>query len=588
MLRTPLAMDDVVLPSAAKLRRLKISPEVAWYLLSRGYELPESIPLEKTPEPSWVPGAQFEPEKVDKVIRAFEAMRHTQGEWAGRPLSPDAWQVAHILAPVFGWCKPHETIPGLTVRIIHNATVDVPRKNGKSTLCGGIALYLTGADGEAGAQVLAAASSMKQAGYVFAPVKQLVDNSPAMKSTFGSTKTVITHRKSFSTFQVVSAVGETLHGANIHGAIIDEIHVHKKGDLIEAIETGVGARAQPLVFKITTADENKASTPYAKNRAYIEKLARKVFRDESTYGVIFAAPRDADPFKESTQRRANPGFGVSPTRAFLRNEAKKARNNPAALASYKRLHLGQREGGATGWIDLREWDRNAGARIHEADLVGRPAYGGLDLGAVYDLSALCWLFPSLEQPDTYDAIWRFYTPEDNLAALDDRTAKSASEWVKDGWLTLTPGNVVDYDFIKHQIAVDRQMFDVQSIGYDRWNSTQLVNDLDEDGLPMIQVGQGYASMNPTMIEMQRLVKLGVRGKVTESRPHLRHGGNPMMRWMIDNLAVDMDPAGNVKPSKKNSAEKIDGVAALLNALFEAMSGDGTHESTYENHGVRSV
>ena len=205
------------------------------------------------------------------------------------------------------------------------------------------------------------------------------------------------------------------------------------------------------------------------------------------------------------------------------------------------------------------------------------------------MNALCWLFPFEDENEGYDAIWRFWTPEDNLPALDERTGGNATRWVREGWLTLTPGNVSDYDFIKEQILRDADTFQVASIGYDRWNASQLVNDLVDEDLPMIKVGQGYATMNSALVELQRLVKLGAAGKPGQHRPRLRHGGNPVAMWCIDNLAVDMDPAGNVKPSKSNSSEKIDGVSAMLDALSEGMSGPAPTRSAYEDGGtVRAV
>jgi phage terminase large subunit-like protein len=269
-------------------------------------------------------------------------------------------------------------------------------------------------------------------------------------------------------------------------------------------------------------------------------------------------------------------------------EANKARNNPALLAAFKRLHLGIRTKQTTAFIDVREWKLNAGQTIRESDLDGRIAYGGLDLASVSDLTALCWLFPFDDGPG-YDAIWRFWTPEDNLEALDKRTADAASKlWVPQGWLLTTPGNVTDYEFIKAQILADAEQFDVQSIGFDRWNSSHLVNELMDEGIPVVKVGQGYLSMSPALKEVQRLVKMGAGGAAADRRPRLRHGGNPVALWNVDNLAVDMDPAGNVKPSKATSADKIDGVSALCDAMSEALAAPELTKSAYELHGVRAV
>lgn len=302
---------------------------------------------------------------------------------------------------------------------------------------------------------------------------------------------------------------------------------------------------------------------------------------------MFAVDRDADPFSVATLKRANPGYGISPTRNFLKGEAEAAKNDPAKLAAYKRLYLGIRTKQTTAYIDLKEWRANAGpGPIQDTDLLGRECYGGLDLGSVSDLTALCWLFP---QPhgDGYDALWRIWTPEDNLDALDKRTAGSASKlWVPQGWLQTTPGNVTDYAYIKKQILDDSELFSVQSVGFDRWNSSHLVTELMEQDVNMVRVGQGYMSMNPALKEVSRLTKMGAAGTLKDRRPRLRNGGNPVMVWMIDNLAVTTDPAGNVKPDKANSNEKIDGVSALCTAMFEAIEAPEVTESVYENEGVR--
>jgi phage terminase large subunit-like protein len=560
------------MPPAATLRRLRISPEVAWFLVSRGIPFPEHPPLVKTPEPRLVKGAAFDAERVDRVLSAFSILRHTQGDLAGQPLVPDPWQVAYIIAPVFGWVRRNEA--GRWVRIIRNLYVDLPRKNGKSTMCGGFAIYLTAADGEAGAQVLAAATTSSQASYVFAPVKQLASVAPALRGHVRALQTRIIHPRTNSYFGVVSSVAEALHGANVHGAIIDELHVHKTPDLVEAIETGTGSRSQPLIVKITTADDGRPNTIYARNRRYVEQLENGVFKDASTYGVVFAALESDDPFAESTWKKANPGYGISPTKESLRDAAEKAKNSPAELSSFLRLRLGIRTKQTTRFIDLKSWDRNAG-RVDEAALAGRACWGGLDLGSVSDLTALCWLFP--KDGPGYDVIWRFWTPEDNLEALDKRTAGAASLWVSQGWLDTTPGNVTDYDFIKERVLQDMDSFDVISLGYDRWNATQIINDLQAEDVPLVKVGQGMFAMNPALKELQRLVLTG-----TKAAPMLEHGGNPLMRWMVDNLAVATDASGNVKPDKANSGDKIDGVSALANAISEAL-GTANQRSAYDDN-----
>ena len=550
---------------------LKISPEVAYYLTSRGIPFPDCPPRIKTPEPRRVKGALFDPERVDKVLAAFGALKHVSGQWAGLPLKPDPWQVAYILAPVFGWVKWDKDSESYA-RIIRSFYVDVPRKNGKSTLLGGIAIYMLAADGEPGAQVVCAATSERQAGFVFNPIKTLANKSPALKKHVRVVGKKVLHPKSGSYIEVVSSVADAQHGANIHCSCVDELHVHKTPDLVETIETGTGSRRQPLTAVITTADSGKQGTIYARKREYVEQLARGAIKDPSTYGVVWAADPKADPFSEETQKSANPGYGISPTRSYLKSAAAEAQQSPADLAKYLRLHLGLRTKQETKYLDLSVWDRN-GSIIDEAKLKGRQAYGGLDLASTSDLCALAWILPGERG---FDAVWRMWTPEANLESLDKRTAGMATVWVRAGFLTLTPGNVADYDFIRAQINRDREAFDVRGIAYDPWNSSQLVNDLVSDGAPMVKTRQGLITLTAPTKELQRVLLEG-----TAEVPMFRHGGNPAVRWQVDNFAVAMDAAGNVKPDKAVAADKIDAVAAVINAMSLVLAMEPKRVSKYE-------
>lgn len=553
-----------------------ISPEVRWYLGERGFVLPRwCVPAVRTPEPRDVDGAVFDPARVDRVIRSLRLLRHTKGKWAGRPLEPDPWQVAYLIAPVFGWLAPDEN--GRLVRIIRSAYLDVPRKNGKTTLSSGLALYLAFADAEPGAEVIAVAGSKDQAGNAFLPAKLIAENSPQMRAGgILPRQAQIIRPADGSFFKAVASVGDLIHGSNIHGAVIDELHIHKTADVVDAVESGTGARDQPLVITITTADDGRPNTVYARKREYVERIARGAVRNPREYGVVFAADKDADPFSEVTWRRANPGYGISPTKAFLEGEARKAKESPAELARFQRLHLGQRTKQATRYLMLEEWDRNAGL-VREERLAGQVTYGGMDLGSTSDLTSLCWIFPNAPG---HDVIWRFWVPEDRMRDLDRRTADMASVWRRQGWLRTTSGNVTDYEVVKTQVLEDLDRFRVLELAYDPWNATDLVNRLVAEGAPLVQVRQGYASLSPPLKEVKRLLAEG-----TAKTPMLRHGGNPVARWMVDNLAVAMDPSGNVKPDKSKVADKIDGVSALVTAMARAMHHQPPRRSAYEDGGL---
>lgn len=553
---------------------LKISPEVAWYMAARRIPLPDCPPMWKTPEPRKVRGAKFDPERVDRVLQAFEQIRHTQGKWAGKPMRPDPWQVAYILAPVFGWVHPDPDDPSRLVRIIRRLFVEVPRKNGKSTLLGGLGLVLTGADGEQGAQVIAAATTKDQAGFVFKPIKDLVQRSPSLSATFKAVGFKVLHPKSGSYMQAISSVADAQHGANIHGAVIDELHVHKSPDMIDVIESGTGSRSQPLVAIITTADENKQGSIYDQRRSKIEALAVGTITEPSQYGVVWCADREDDPFDEVTWRKSNPGYGISPTKAFMRSAADSARNSPTELPRFMRLHLGIRISELVKWLPLEQWDAT-GQLIDDAEWQGLRAYGGLDLSTSTDFTAfalractadgvkllrvLCWL------------------PEERFAPIAKLTGAPLTHWRAAGWLRGTEGNVVDYAQVRTDIEglVVQLGVDLFSIAYDPWNASETSQVLGEK-FEMVPCRQGYATLSAPSKALERMV-LGS----TPAKPLIRTGGNPLLRWMADSVEVMTDANGNirpVKPDRQKSSKRIDGIVAAIMAEREAMADEDEESS----------
>jgi phage terminase large subunit-like protein len=534
---------------------LRLAPEVVEYMESRGIPMPTCPPKWITPSPGEAPGSWFDADRVDLVMRTFQALRHTQGRWAGQSLRPDPWQVGYVLAPIFGFV--HRDDNGDIARVIRSVFIDVARRNGKTTLSGGIALYMMAADREPGAQVVCAATTKDQASKLFTPIKQLAESSPTLMRHLVTRQGKILHPASGSYFQVVSADAPGLHGSNLAAGVLDELHLHKTGDLLKAIETGTGSRVQPLVFTITTADDGKVETPYAQRRSLIEQLSRRTLQDYSYYGVIWAAEEEDDPFAEATWAKANPGYPISPSRAYLQQAATLAQNSPADFADYQRLHLGIRTKQQTRYIGITEWDASAGTRVDDEDLEGQVCYGGLDLASTSDLCAYSLLFP---QPN--GAIvprWWMWTPEANVKNLDKQTANMASVWIRQGLITVTPGNVADYDFIEKEIVESLDRYEVMDIGYDPWNSSQLVNNLSKAGAPLTLVRQGYLTMSPLCKEMLREIRIG----------HFWHDNHPVLRWMIDGFAVAMDPSGNVKPDRSAvaaSGYKMDGLVASLIAM----------------------
>lgn len=433
-------------------------------------------------------------------------------------------------------------------------------QGGKSTLSSGIALTLLLADGEIGAEVYTAAGSLEQAKRVFDDAKRMALTSKAARSRAEVLTSVIRVPRTGGVFRALSRIAETAHGLNVHAAVVDEVHVHRSRDLIDAITTGVGARDQPLVVFLTTADDASEGSIYDELHGLTEKVANRVVTDPGHYGVIWAAPEDADPFAPETWYRANPGLGTSPTLAYMRREAEKAKVTPSYLPTFKRLSLNVRERAATRWFDMQLWDACAGI-VDETKLKGRRAWCGIDLSAVSDLSA--WVL-AVDSPDPdleVELIARFWLPEDRIEALERQLHVPLRQWVRDGFLRLTEGDAIDYDTIEKQVLADCKKFDVQRIGYDRMFAGQLVQNVDREtkrGVRIEPIAQTYLGLSSGCKELERQLR----------SDKVRHGGNPVLRWHASCVETISDNADNmrpVRPDRAKSSTRIDGIAAAVMA-----------------------
>jgi len=506
------------------------------------------------------PGAWFDVEAAARAVRAIESFKHTKGRWGNSPLKLAPWQLAWVIAPVFGWLA-HDPELGRAVRVVRAAWVEVPRKNGKSTLSSGIGLTLLLADRETGAEVYAAAGSLVQAQRVFDDARRMATTSRAVQGRAEVLTGVIRVPRTGGIFRALSRIAETAHGLNVSGAVIDEVHVHKSRDLIDAITTGTGARDQPLVLYITTADNGGEGSIYDELHGYTRKVAERVVQDAAHYGVVWAAEASDDPFAEATWRKANPGLGTSPTLAYMRREAAKAESTPSALPTFKRLSLNLRERASTRWLDMPLWDSRAGM-VDEAKLKGRRAWGGIDLSAVSDLSA--WVL-AVESPDPdieVELVSRFWLPEERLVEVERQVRAPLARWAREGWLTLTEGDAIDYDAIERQVLADCHAFDVQRVAYDRMFAGQLVQNVDREtkrGVVLDPTAQTFLGLGSGCKELDRLLR----------SDGLRHGGHPVLRWHASCVEVIADGNDNIRPTKPNrlkSSSRIDGIPAAVMAL----------------------
>lgn len=504
-------------------------------------------------------GAYFSVEHAARALRAIESFKHTKGRWGNTPLRLQTWQKVWIIFPLFGWLFYDEEIER-DVRVVRSCWIEVPRKAGKSTLSSGIGLALLLADREVGAEVYAAAGSLEQARRVYDDAKRMCETSKAAKGRVEILRNVLRVPRTGGVFRALSKIAETAHGLNVSGAIIDEVHVHKSRDLVDAIETGTGARDQPLIVYITTADEGEEGSIYDEKHTYTKRVAEGVVDDPAHYGVIWSAPEGADIFAEETWRRANPGLGVSPSLSYLKREAAKAQASPSYLPTFKRLSLNVRTRSSQRWFSMDVWDENAGT-VDDKRMRYRKAWGGVDLSAVSDLSAWVLAVESKQPGVELELISRFWLPEERVDVLEAQTGMPLRQWAREGLLTLTEGDAIDYGVIEAQIIADCRRLNVQRIGYDRMFAGQLVQRVQAKtrGVDLVPIAQTYLGMSPGSKEFERLLL----------ERQLRHGGNPILRWNAACVEIYSDGNDNIrprKPDRKESSSRIDGIAAAVMAL----------------------
>ncbi|MFE7869751.1 terminase large subunit [Micromonospora humida] len=530
----------------------------------------QSAPLVLAFQADRAEGAYFDVERVRKALRGLASFRHTKGRWAGKALrlgqGLDPWQVAWVIAPVFGWVRWDDEADQV-VRVIRTVWIEIPRKNGKSTLASGIANLLLLADAEVGAEVYAAAGDKLQARRVFDDAKKMLLTSPHARRRTRPLADVVVDNKLGGIFRVLSKVAEAAHGLNVSGAAIDEIHVHKRRDLVDAIETGTGARAQPLIVFLTTADEAVEGSIYDEKHSYARKVANGVVEDPSHYGVIWAAEDTDDPFADETLRKANPGIGVSPSWSYLRKEVNKARSTPSYFPTFCRLHLNRRMRDAARAIDLNQWDA-CGGIVDLARLKGRPAWGGFDLSAVSDFT--CWWL-AVDSPSEdveLEMFWRYFVPGDRVDDLQRHLQVPLRRWIDEGWVTATEGNVIDYEKVRDVAIADCKVVDMRRITYDRMFAGQMVQEIDAAlrGVQVVPVAQTFMGQSPSIKELWRLL-----GKTEDGQTagRMRHGGDPVTRWMasvVETISDGQDNYRLVKPNRVKSQSRIDGIAALTTGL----------------------
>ena len=495
----------------------------------------------------------FDQEKADYAIDFIKGLKLTKGEWAGQlfPLLP--WQYDEVLTPLFG------TVDENGYRQYRKCYVEVPKKNGKSPLGAAIALYLLVADGEYGAEVYSAASDRDQAGIVFNIAKNMVEQEPeldAVLDTLDSTKRII-YKAQNSYYRVLSSDAYSKHGYNISGCIFDELHAQPNRELYDVLTDGAGdARRQPLFFFITTAGWDKKSVCWEVHE-YARQVKEGVIDDPHFLPVLYGLPEDEDWRDEKNWYIANPSLDKTITLEKLQAAYKEAEYVPAKQNTFRRLRLNQWTSQDERWLPMDFWNK-CDAAVDPESLKLKSCWCGLDLASCTDIAAFAKIF--LGEDGYYDVLMRFWVPEDNLYERAKRDRVPYDVWTREGYIKATPGNYIDHKTVEKDILEDNETYHIQEIAFDRWGMEYMSQNMIAEGVEAFPFGQGYKSISPPTKELLKLVL----------SQKIRHGGNPVLRWMADNLVVETDAAENVKPNKKKSTERIDGMVALIMGLDRAI------------------
>ena len=473
-----------------------------------------------------------------------ELLRHTKDPYAGRPFILAPWQRQWIL-DIFGTLKPDGT------RQYRTAYVEIPRKNGKSEIAAAVALYLLFADGEIGAEIYGAAGDREQASIVFNVAAAMVRQEPILNKQckiYDSYKKILVPETN-SIYQVLSAEHKTKHGFNASGIIFDELHAQPSRDLWDVLTTSGGTRRQPLIFAITTAGYDRHSICWQLHEHALQ-VRDGILPDPAFYPIIYSAPEEADWTAGETWQQCNPALGDFRSLDELAEQCQRAQSMPAYENTFRRLYLNQWVKQESRYIPMSAWDA-CDKPFDPGALKGRPCFGGLDLASSVDVAAFVLAFEG--EDDEVLVLPYFWVPAENIEKRSRTDKVPYDVWARQGFLKATPGNVVDFATIRHDLNELSKTCEIREVAFDRWGAVQMSQDLTEDGFTMVDFGQGYKSMSPPTRE---LLKLVLGGK-------LRHNGHPVLRWMADNVVVTTDSAENVKPDKAKSTERIDGIVALV-------------------------
>lgn len=482
---------------------------------------------------------------------------HIKGPLAGKPILLDPWQ-KFWTAVLYGWRRADGGRRFIT------GYEEVARKNGKSTWKGPQGAYLFLMDGEVGAEVYAVATTREQAMTVFKPafdnIKKWARRSKKAAKNFivhqGANQEKVTCDT--SVFKPLPANAENLDGLNPSAILFDELHAQKSRDVWDVMISALGARFHPLLSAITTAGFILDGI-CMEQRRYLIKVLRGEIEDDTYFGYVYTLDEGDDPLEERNWPKANPGLGKSKTVAYMRAMARQAARLPSALVNFLTKDLNVWCNSADGWFDINVWD-NGGKRFDPAILRGRRCYGGLDLANNLDLTAYSLVFPPDEPGGQWHVLCWTWCPQAKIDTQEKDDVAAYRKWQKEGWIQGTEGDVTDYDCVKAVIRQTFSDFDIQDIGFDRWNAIHVTNDLQDHIDKFVEIPQNTTGMYPGSKLLERLVY----------DKKLMHAGNPVLRYCAQNVSLLMDSNGNFRPDKKKSTARIDCIVATVMALSRAV------------------
>lgn len=514
-------------------------------------------------------GKGFDQSKADAAIGFIQHyLTHTKGRWAGEAFDLLDWQI-ELLTELFGRVNKDGN------RQYRLCYVEIPKKNGKSELAAAIALYLQTNDGEKGAEIYSAAADRDQAAIVFNVAAQMVRNDDDLAGALkliDSQKRMVDYQTG-NVYRVLSSESHTKHGINAHGMVFDELHAQPNRDLWDTLTYGSGlARTQPLTFVITTAGFDRNSICWELHER-ARRIMKGISEDPTFLPVIYGLEDKDDWEKEKNWLKVNPSTDIIFSADSLRDDYRLALEIPAQESEFKRKRLNLWTASDVPWLNMKKWDA-CNLDFNERSLEGRMCYSGLDLSSTIDLTALAHVFPPITDREPYKVIIKFWIPEDNMWQRTKRDKVPYDIWTREKYITTTPGDIIDYTWIRHELKEDKKKYEIKEVAYDPHNARQLMLQIrDEDDFEIIEIAQNWGMSEPA-----KDLEVKIASK------QIAYNTNPVLRWMADNVVVHIGPSGNYKPDKRKSTEKIDGIIALIMALHRAtINTDST--SKYEDEGM---